>query len=66
MDEVTAVDTSTVMDKVTAGLEGGFTMGTKAFNFLMDNPLTSFIIGIGFCYTALGIIRRALRVSKRM
>ncbi|MBE6889641.1 MAG: hypothetical protein E7485_06470 [Ruminococcaceae bacterium] len=58
--------TKEIITNLSVGMSSGFTMGTKAFNFLVDNSLTSFVIGVGFCSAAFGLIKRALRVSKRM
>lgn len=65
-DNSVSVDKNSVAANISTGLNTGFTIGTSAFNFLMVNPLSSTVIGIGFCSVALYIIKRALRVSKRM
>lgn len=61
----TSVDVSTFIPVVKTSVEAVFDMGTSAFNFLFDNPLCGFIMGAGFAFTALGLVRKALRVSKR-
>lgn len=61
-----AATNETVANAITNGVQTGFTLGGEAFNFIMANPLSATVVGIGFCYVALGIIKRALRVSKRM
>lgn len=61
-----AATEASVANSISDGVNVGFTLGTEAFNFIMANPLSSTVVGIGFCYVALGIIKRALRVSKRM
>lgn len=58
-------DISSIIDVVTVGVSGVFSMAGSAFNFLFSNPLCAFMMCVGFAGVALGFVRRALRVSKR-
>lgn len=64
MDETTTtVDIGTVVED---GIDTGFSMATKAFNWIIGNPLASFMLGLGFTYTAFSLIKRGIRTVKRM
>lgn len=53
------------VSQITDAAGGIFDLGTKAFSFMLSNPLCFLMIGSGFCFTALGLARKALRASKR-
>lgn len=64
MDETAnVVDIGSV---VSDGLDTGLDMATKAFNWIVGNPLASFMLGLGFTYTAFSLIKRGIRTVKRM
>lgn len=65
MEETTSATITTVGETITTGVEQAFNIATKAFDFLMGNPLCSLMVGVGFAYTALSLIRRGIRVAKR-
>lgn len=60
-----AADITSVGTLITTGVEQAFTIATKAFDFLMANPLCALMVGVGFAYTALSLIKRGIRVAKR-
>ena len=51
--------------EITAASGGIFDLGKSAFSFMLSNPLCFLMIGTSFCFTALGLARKALRASKR-
>ena len=61
----TAEATAPELENVMTGFDTGLTMGGKALNFLLENQLTAFMIGIGLLYSAFGIVRKGLRTAKR-
>lgn len=56
---------TSVIDLITKATKGTFSIATSAFEFLMANPLCAFMVGSGFAYSALSLIRKGLRVAKR-
>lgn len=62
---VSAVEVGTILPAIKAGVAGVFDIASSAFSFLMANPLCAFMLCSGFAFTALSLIRRALRISKR-
>ncbi|MDE7398584.1 MAG: hypothetical protein K2N06_03560 [Oscillospiraceae bacterium] len=54
-----------LIELVKTGVMGVFDMAASAFNFLFNNPLCAFMLCVGFAYTALSMVRKALRVAKR-
>lgn len=62
-EEAASVDIGQVVD---SGLDAGFGMATKAFNWIGTNPLATFFLGLGFTYTAFSLIKRGIRTVKRM
>lgn len=58
-------DVAGTISQVTEAAGGIFDLAKEAFNFMLSNPLCFLMIGSGFCFTALGLARRALRASKR-
>lgn len=54
-----------IIGDVKSASTGLFGLGTKAFAFMLSMPLCFLALGSGFCFTALGLARRALRASKR-
>lgn len=65
MGETTTTTVETVGQTIATGVEQAFNIATEAFDFLMGNPLCSLMVGVGFAYTALSLIRRGIRVAKR-
>ncbi len=51
--------------EITSASSGIFDLGKSAFSFILSNPLCFLMIGTSFCFTALGLARKALRASKR-
>lgn len=60
-----AVEVASILPMIKAGVMGVFDIATSAFNFLLSTPLSAFMLGSGFAFTALSLARKALRVSKR-
>ena len=61
----TSVEMSTLIPLIKQGVVGVLVMASSAFNFLIQNPLCAFAMCVGFGYTALSIVKNALRVAKR-
>lgn len=58
-------DVGGTVTQVAEAAGGIFDLAKEAFSFMLSNPLCFLMIGSGFCFTALGLARRALRASKR-
>lgn len=58
-------DVSSILPMIKAGVTGGVDIASSAFNFLLSTPLSAFMLASGFAFSALGLARKALRVSKR-
>lgn len=58
-------DVSGVIGLIKTSVTGVFDIAGSAFSFLMANPLAAFMVGSGFAFTALGVIRKGLKVAKR-
>lgn len=58
-------DVDGTVKQVATAAGGIFDLAKEAFSFMLSNPLCFLMIGSGFCFTALGLARRALRASKR-
>ena len=54
-----------VVQLIKGGVQGAFDIASSAFDFLISNPLAAFIVGAGFAFTALSLIRKAIRVARR-
>lgn len=54
-----------VIELIKTSVTGVFEIAGSAFSFLMANPLAAFMVGGGFAFTALSIIRKGLKVAKR-
>lgn len=78
MGETVADTASDVVQNAASGLElksiipvikdavtGVFEIAGSGFNFLFQNPLCAFMIGSGFAFSALGLVRKALKTAKR-
>lgn len=70
MDEVvdavtTYADVSAIITLMKTGVTGVFEIASAAFGFLMDNPLCAFMVCVGFAYSALSLVRKAIKTSKR-
>ncbi len=50
--------------EISTAAGGIFDLAKDAFSFMLSNPLCFLMIGSGFCFTALGLARRALRTAK--
>lgn len=61
----TTFSIGSLINLLKVGVAGVFDMASSAFNFLFNNPLCAFMLCVGFGYTALSIVRKALRVAKR-
>lgn len=61
----TTWDMAAVISCISDAMAGIFEMAGTAFDFLIGNPLCAFMIGGGFCFVALGLVRKALRTAKR-
>ena len=61
----TTVEMSSLITLVKTGVTGVLEMASTAFNFLIQNPLCAFMMCVGFGYTALSLVKKALRVAKR-
>lgn len=61
----TSVSIGSLINLVKQGVAGVFDMASSAFNFLFNNPLCAFSLCVGFGYTALGLVKKGLRVAKR-
>ncbi|MGN0686489.1 MAG: hypothetical protein ACI4KA_00115 [Oscillospiraceae bacterium] len=48
------------------GVDNGFLIMTKAFNFLIVNPLCSFILGLSFTFAAFRLMRYGIKSVKSM
>lgn len=65
LNMATSSDVTNILDVVKTGVSGVLEISSSAFGFLMSNPLCAFMVTIGFAYTALGLVRRGLRIAKR-
>lgn len=65
MEETTTTTVTEVGEVIATGVEQAFSIASSAFDFLMSNPLCSLMVGVGFAYTALSLIKRGIRVAKR-
>lgn len=61
----TYADVGAIITLMKQGVAGVFEIAGSAFNFLMANPLCAFMVCVGFGSVALGLVRKAIRVSKR-
>jgi len=62
----TEAEVNGVLPMLKAGVSGVFDMATSAYDFLLSAPLCAFMIGSGFAFMALGLVRKALRIGKRV
>ncbi len=62
----TETEVNAVLPMIKAGVTGVFDMATSAYDFLLSAPLCAFMIGSGFAFMALGLVRKALRIGKRV
>lgn len=61
----TYADVGAIITLMKQGVSGVFDIASSAFSFLMGNPLCAFMVCVGFGSVALGLVRRAIRISKR-
>lgn len=54
-----------VISLIKTSVTGVLEIASSGFNFLFSNPLCAFMIGSGFAFTSLGLVRKGLRVAKR-
>ena len=59
------VTVTSIVTLVKEGVTGVFDIAGSAFTFLISNPLAAFMVSVGFAFTALSCIRKALKVAKR-
>lgn len=66
VDTVTEhIDLAAMLTIMKSGVSGVFSLASSAFDFLIDNPLCAIMVCIGFAYTALSIVHKAIRTAKR-
>lgn len=58
-------DVSSVITLIKTSVSGVFEIAGSAFSFLISNPLAAFMVGTGFAFTALGVVRKGLKTAKR-
>lgn len=58
-------DVGAIITLMKQGVTGVFEIASSAFGFLMSNPLCAFMVCVGFGSVALGLVRKAIRISKR-
>lgn len=56
---------SGIISDVNTASTGFFKIGTSAFDLILSNPVCFLFLGTGFCFTALGLARKAMRASKK-
>ena len=56
---------SEVITDVSQAGRGVFSIGTMALDFMLSNALCFLCLGSSFCFTAVALARRSLRISKR-
>ena len=61
----TKIELSSVLSLIKEAVSGVFDIAGSAFNFMYQNPLCAFMIGSGFAFSALGLVRKALKTAKR-
>lgn len=61
----TTLTLPTIIEMIKTSVAGVFDIASSAFSFLIGNPLAAFMIGIGFAFTALSLVRKGLKISKR-
>lgn len=59
------VTVTSIVTLIKEGVTGVFDIAGSAFTFLISNPLAAFMVSVGFAFTALSCIRKALKVAKR-
>lgn len=64
-EEATTTTVAEVGEIIATGTEQAFNIASSAFDFLMSNPLCALMVGVGFAYTGLSLIKRGIRVAKR-
>ena len=60
-----SAEMGSIIDLITKATKGTFEIATSAFEFLMSNPLCAFMVGTGFAWSALSLVRKGLKVAKR-
>ncbi len=68
-DVVTTVeqwDIAKVGEVIEQGIGSAFEIAAIAFGFLLSNPLCALMVGMGFAYSSLSLIRKAMRIAKRV
>lgn len=61
----TTTDVNSVLSLIKTSVTGVFEIASSAMHFLLDTPLSAFMIGAGFAFSALGLAHKGLRVAKR-
>lgn len=61
----TKIEMSSLIPVIKEAVTGVFDIASAGFNFLFSNPLCAFMIGSGFAFSALGLVRKALKTAKR-
>lgn len=62
---VSTASITEILALIKASVTGVLDIASAGFNFLLSTPLSAFMIGSGFAFTALSLVRKGLRVSKR-
>ena len=62
---IAPTDETKMLNVVSAGVDSAFDIASIAFIFLLNNPLMSIMLGVGFGYTAFNLIRKGIRTAKR-
>lgn len=64
-DMTTTLSTKTLTTvTINEGMDSGFAIMTKTFNFLMTNPLCSLILGLSFTFFSFRLIRCGIRTVR--
>lgn len=63
---VTLSDKALTLKAINNGVDNGFIIMTKAFNFLIANTLCCFILGLSFTFFAFRLIRYGIRSARAM
>lgn len=65
LETTDASSIESVITVIKSAVSGVFDIATSAFDFLLSTPLCAFMVGSGFAFTGLSLVRKALRTGKR-
>lgn len=54
-----------IINTLTTGVTGVFTIAGQGFNFITSNDLCMFMVSISFAGVALGFVKRAFRTARK-